>query len=82
MAEEKYKLLIELAEKILGRKLTEDEKFELRVKYITESGDEIEKAKNSIKSQFSITESLWNQRQANVDDIDRVIRDIKRGKGK
>lgn len=73
-------LVVKLAEKILGRKLTEDEKFQLRIKFITESGSPEEKARKIIKSQFSITESAWARMEANVDDIDRIINDIRRGK--
>jgi len=80
MAEDKLNLLIKLAEELLGRKLTEDEKFELRVKFLTETGDPVEKAKKAIQSQFLISESSWDQKRASVDDIDRIISDIRRGK--
>lgn len=73
-------LIVKLAEKLIGRKLTEDEKFQLRIKYITETGSPEQKAKKIIKSQFAINESTWERVQANVDDIDRIINDIRRGK--
>ncbi|MCR4290210.1 MAG: hypothetical protein NUV86_08115 [Candidatus Scalindua sp.] len=82
MAEDQLDLIVKLAEEVLGRKLSANEKLELRAKFLSETGDPAEKAKNAIKSKFLISESTWIQKKASTDDIDRIIRDIIQGKGK
>jgi hypothetical protein len=72
------RLLRDAAEKLIGRKLTEQEATKLYEFYQQEYGTLYNKSVNALSKFSSLSESQIRQKRSSSDDLDRVMQDLKR----
>ena len=68
----------EAAEKLVGRRLTEQEISRLYRSYQQEVGTPYKKTIKALQSFSSLTESQILEKRAASDDLDRVMQDLRR----
>ena len=72
------RMLREAAEKLLGKRLTEQEISSLYRFYLEASGSSYNKAVESLSKFSQLSKSQIIEKRSSSDDLDRVMRDLER----